>query len=85
MAGQPQSAEQQALIALQTEMGQTRAQLAHVSSRFDQMAAAHASLQAAHDKLRDDAGRILNERQAEIQQLERSLAGVLKKAALRFT
>ena len=79
MAGQPQSAEQQALIALQTEMGQTRAQLAHVSSRFDQMAAAHASLQAAHDKLRDDAGRILNERQAEIQQLERSLAGVLKK------
>ena len=78
MAGQ-QSQEAQALIALQAEMIQTRAQLAHVSSRFDQMTAAHTALQAAHDRLREDAGRILGERANEIQQLERSIAGLVRK------
>ena len=79
MAGAPQTAEQQALIALQGEMTQTRAQLQHVSARFDQLSTAHSALQAAHDALHNDASRVLNQRAEEIKELERSLAGLLKK------
>ena len=86
MAAAPQTAEQQALVALQQEMADTRAQLAVVSSRFDQLAGAHQAAQAAHnalkiahDQLRADAGRVLGERQTQIQDLERSLASLLKK------
>ena len=57
MAAAAQTAEQQALIALQAEMAQTRAQLAVVSTHFDQMAAAHTALQTAHDQLRTDSSR----------------------------
>ena len=43
---------EQAMVALQAEMANTRAQLTHVSQRFDQMAGAHAALQQAHEALR---------------------------------
>ena len=82
MAGAPQTAEQQALIALQGEMTQTRAQLQHVSTRFDQLNAAHSALQAAHDALHNDASRVLNQRAEEIKELERSPAGLLKKFSI---
>ena len=62
-----QAPEQQALFALQTEMGRTRAQLGVVSARFDQLSAAHTALQAAHDALHADASRVLNERADEIR------------------
>ena len=71
--------EQQALIALQAEMQQTRAQLATVSGRFDHLSAAHTALQAAHDLLRADASRVLGERGDQIHELERSIANLLKK------
>lgn len=71
--------EQQALIALQNEMQQTRAQLAMVSQRFDGMNAAHTALQAAHDTLKIDAHRVLGERADQIAELERSIASLLKK------
>ena len=77
MAGVAQTPEQQALIALQTEMGQTRAQLGVVSTRFDQLSAAHTALQNAHDALHADASRVLNERTEEIRGLERSIASLL--------
>ena len=82
----PPTPEQQALVALQAEMADTRAQLAIVSTRFDQLAgmhtaaqAAHNALKVAHDQLRADAGRVLGERANQIQGLERSLASLLKK------
>ena len=80
MAAAPQGTqEQQALIALQGEMQQTRAQLALVSTRFDQLAGAHQNLQVAHDNLRADSDRVLGVRADEIKELERSLAGLLRK------
>ena len=45
MAQQQLSAEQQALVALQAEMAQTRNQLATVAQRFDQLTGAHNALQ----------------------------------------
>ena len=71
--------EQQALIALQAEMQQTRAQLQAVSVRFDGLSAAHTALQAAHDLLRSDSSRVLGERGDAIAELERSLASLLKR------
>ena len=80
MAAVAQTPEQQALFALQTEMGQTRAQLGVVSARFDQLSAAHTALQAAHDALHADASRVLNERADEIRNLERSIANIMRKS-----
>ena len=78
MAG-PQTAEQQALIALQNETNQTRAQLAVVSTRFDQLSAAHTALQTAHDALHADASRVLQERADDIRGLEKSIANLLRR------
>ena len=79
MAAQGMTPEQQALAALQAEMTNTRAQLALVSTRFDQLSAAHTALQGAHDNLHADASRVLNEGADELRALERSIAGLLKK------
>ena len=83
MAAAQPTPEQQALMALQAEMQQTRAQLAVVSTRFDQLATAHTGLQAAHDLLRADSGRVLGERADEIKELERSLGAATQEATLR--
>ena len=74
-----QTPEQQAMIALQNEMATMRAQMNLVSTRYDQLNTAHSALQAAHESLRNDAGRVLNERAEEIKQLEKSIGGLLRK------
>ena len=79
MAAQGATTEQQAMIALQQEMQQTRAQLAMVSSRFDQLATAHTALQQSHDALRSDSDRVLGERNDQIKELERSIGSLLRK------
>ena len=79
MAAQGATTEQQAMIALQQEMQQTRAQLAMVSSRFDQLATAHTALQQSHDALRSDSDRVLGERNDRIKELERSIGSLLRK------
>ena len=67
------------MIALQNEMQQMRGQMNLVSSRYDQLNNAHSALQVAHNQLRDDASRVLSEKAEEIKQLERSIAGLLRK------
>ena len=71
--------EQQALVALQGELQQTRAQLVDFGARFDNLAAAHTGLQQAHDLLRYDSGNALTHRANEIKALETQLRGLLFK------
>ena len=71
--------EQQALVALQGELQQTRAQLVDFGARFDSLAAAHTGLQQAHDLLRYDSSNALTHRANEIKALETQLRGLLFK------
>ena len=64
MAG---TAEQQAIIALQGELGAVRAQVVAVTTAYDALKGAHDALNAASDRL-------LGERAAEIKATEDSLA-----------
>ena len=66
------SPEQQALIALQTELRATRDQVLEVTQRFDHLTAAHQQLSA-------ETGRIFALRAAEAAQLEQQLKTLLLK------
>ena len=60
-------------------MQQTRAQLAIVSSRLDQLTVARTTLQNSHDALRADSDRVLGERHDQIKELARAIGSLLRK------
>ena len=71
-----QTPEQTALIALQSELENTRGQLLGLGQRFDALAQAHGALQQtvqqANDTLRTDTGNALAQKAAGIQAMEQN-------------
>jgi hypothetical protein len=70
------SPEQQALLALQTELQQSRGQVLALTQRFDALAAAHQTLNA-------EADRLFREKSDQITALEGRLTQTLFQAGLR--
>jgi hypothetical protein len=66
------SPEQQALMALQTELQQSRGQVLALTQRFDALAAAHQSLNS-------EADRLFREKSDQIAALEGRLSQTLNK------
>ena len=76
-----QTPEQTALIALQSELENTRGQLLGLGQRFDSLAQAHTALQQtlqqANDTLRADTGNAFAQKASEIQAMEQTLKGLM--------
>ena len=67
------------MVQLQGELEQARQQMLTLGQRFDGLAGAHNTLLQAHNNLARESDQMLKQRAKEIQDLEGSIGGLLKK------